>query len=64
MNKTDFSIFKSQPDLIYLDGAASAQKPDIVLSTMQDFYMTTYANVHRGAYELSERATLLYEEAR
>lgn len=64
MNKTDFSIFKSQPDLIYLDGAASAQKPDIVLSAMQDFYMTTYANVHRGAYELSERATLLYEEAR
>ena len=50
--------------LVYLDTAASAQKPDIVINTINDFYKTEYANIHRGVYWLSERATVKYEMAR
>lgn len=50
--------------VIYLDSAASAQKPRQVVEAMSQFYYHDYANIHRGVYELSERATWLYEEAR
>ncbi len=50
--------------LIYLDNAASTQKPQVVIDTLVRFYSTTYSNVHRGAYALSEEATARYEEAR
>ena len=50
--------------LIYLDSAASSQKPDSVLQAMQNYYETMHANVHRGAHSLSIRATEAYEAAR
>jgi cysteine desulfurase/selenocysteine lyase len=50
--------------LVFLDSAASAQKPRAVLDAMQRFYETGYANVHRGVYQLSERATQAFEEVR
>jgi cysteine desulfurase/selenocysteine lyase len=50
--------------LVFLDSGASAQKPRVVLDTMRRVYESEYANVHRGAYHLSERATALYEGAR
>jgi cysteine desulfurase/selenocysteine lyase len=50
--------------LVYLDSAASAQKPRAVLDAMTRAFETEYANVHRGAYFLSERATVNYEAAR
>lgn len=50
--------------LAYLDNAASTQKPRQVIQAMTDFYENDYANVHRGVYQLSERATLVYEGAR
>ena len=50
--------------LVYLDSAASAQKPTPVLDAMQQLYETTYANVHRGVYSIAEEATRRYEEAR
>ena len=50
--------------LAYLDSAASAQKPAVVLERLQDFYSRDYANIHRGVYPLSERATEAYEAAR
>ena len=50
--------------LVFLDSGASAQKPRAVLDTMRRVYESEYANVHRGAYHLSERATALYEGAR
>ena len=50
--------------LVFLDSAASAQKPRQVLDTVRDLYECEYANVHRGAYWLSERATDRYEAAR
>jgi cysteine desulfurase / selenocysteine lyase len=65
--RADFPIFeqliKGKP-LAFLDSAASAQKPRQVLDAMTDFYATSYANVHRGVYELAERATAAYEGAR
>lgn len=50
--------------LVYLDSAASAQKPKAVIDAMSRAFETEYANVHRGAYLLSERATANYEAAR
>src|ERR1700744_1187972 len=50
--------------LAYLDSAASAQKPAVVLDRLRDFYTSDYANIHRGVYPLSERSTELYEAAR
>ncbi len=51
-------------DLIYLDNAASSQKPACVISRMSRFLESEYANVHRGIHLLSERATNAYEGAR
>ena len=50
--------------LVYLDTAASAQKPRAVLEALQNFYQSTYANIHRGVYQLSAEATELYEGGR
>ena len=50
--------------LVFLDSAASAQKPQAVLDAIADFYSNHYANIHRGLYELSETATHLHEQAR
>ena len=48
----------------YLDTAASAQKPAVVLEKIINTYKNEYANVHRGSYYLSEMATEAYENAR
>ncbi len=50
--------------LIYLDNAATTQKPQVVLDAMTDFYEGCCANVHRGVHELSDQATQRYEQAR
>ncbi len=50
--------------LVYLDNAASAQKPEAVLQALDHTYRTSYANIHRGAHYLSTAATELYEGAR
>ena len=63
MYRTDFPILSDQ-NLVYLDSAASAQKPACVLDTMDQFYRTTYANVHRGQCEIATNATNMYEAAR
>jgi cysteine desulfurase/selenocysteine lyase len=62
--KKDFPIFKNNPNLIYLDSASSAQKPAVVIEAVKHFYENDYANIHRGIYSLSERATALYESTR
>ncbi|WP_457630200.1 aminotransferase class V-fold PLP-dependent enzyme [Oceanithermus sp.] len=62
--KRDFPIFTSNPGLVFLDSAASSQKPRPVIEAMVAYYERDHANVHRGAYALSERATAAYEEAR
>jgi cysteine desulfurase/selenocysteine lyase len=50
--------------LVYLDSAASAQPPQAVLDAMDDYYVTTHANVHRGVYAIAEEATRRLEAAR
>jgi cysteine desulfurase/selenocysteine lyase len=50
--------------IVYLDSAASAQKPQAVLDAMNDFYTGSYANIHRGVYQASERASLAYDGTR
>ncbi|MBV8258875.1 MAG: cysteine desulfurase [Actinobacteria bacterium] len=65
--RADFPIFEQRPHgkpLAFLDSAASSQKPRQVLDAMTTFYETSYANVHRGVYELAERATAGLEHAR
>jgi cysteine desulfurase/selenocysteine lyase len=65
--RADFPIFERPvhgKPLAYLDSAASAQKPRQVLDAMTSFYETSYANIHRGVYDLAERSTEAYEAAR
>lgn len=50
--------------LVYLDSAATSQKPEVVLRALDDYYRFHNANVHRGVYELAEEATAHYETAR
>ncbi|SES63079.1 cysteine desulfurase / selenocysteine lyase [Methanococcoides vulcani] len=50
--------------LVYLDNAATTQKPDSVIDTISEFYRTDYSNIHRGVHYLSEVSSERYEEAR
>ncbi|MCL5272854.1 MAG: cysteine desulfurase, partial [Gammaproteobacteria bacterium] len=65
--RNDFPILKQLnrgKKLVYLDSAASAQKPHQVVNAISHFYLHDYANIHRGIYELSARATKQYEATR
>jgi cysteine desulfurase / selenocysteine lyase len=65
--RADFPILSTQvygKPLVYLDNGASAQKPRVVLDTIQRVYSSEYANVHRGLHYLSNTATAEFEEAR
>lgn len=64
MYKKDFPIFKHRPDLIYFDNGASAQKCQVSLDAVQNFYLKSYSNIHRGPHFLAEESTILYEDAR
>ena len=57
--KREFPIFANNPDLVFLDSGASAQKPRAVIDRVADYYRTDYANVHRGVYRLSARSTMV-----
>lgn len=65
--KADFPILARQVknrDLVYLDNAATSQKPSQVLTAVDDYYKTCNANVHRGSHTLADEATSLYEKSR
>lgn len=62
--KKDFPIFSNNPDLVYLDNAATTQKPSSVIQAVSDYYSTVNSNVHRGVYRISEEATEMYEGSR
>ena len=65
--RADFPILSERPygkALVYLDNAASAQKPRAVIDAMSHFYEQDYANIHRGVHFLSQRATDAFEGAR
>ena len=63
----DFPILETSnrgKPVVYLDSSGSAQKPKQVVDAIRDFYFHDYANIHRGIYELSERASKMYEDVR
>ena len=64
--RRDFPIFATprEKPLLYLDSAATSQKPQVVLDAMDRYYRTCNANIHRGVYRIAEEATALYEDAR
>jgi cysteine desulfurase / selenocysteine lyase len=62
--KGDFPIFNNHPELVFLDNAATTQKPGSVIEAEKEFYEESNANVHRGVYDLSAIATSLYEGVR
>ncbi len=62
--KESFPLFEHDPDLVYLDSAATSQKPRVVIDRLERYYSQENANVHRGVYQLSEEATRAFEGAR
>lgn len=68
IGRDDFPILETEAypgkKLVFLDSAASSQKPRFVLDAMDSYYKTSHANVHRGAHALAVKATEKYEDAR
>jgi cysteine desulfurase/selenocysteine lyase len=64
--RAQFPILREprDPALVYLDSAATSQKPDAVLAAMDRYYATCNANIHRGVYRIAEEATAAFEDAR
>src|SRR5215207_7846680 len=66
--RADFPILQQEHHagvpLVYLDNAATSQKPRVVIEALDDYYRRYNANVHRGVHKLSEEATTAYEQAR
>ncbi len=65
--RSDFPVLNQQvhgKPLVYLDNAATSQKPQAVIDSLVNYYTNDNANIHRGVHTLSERATLSYENAR
>src|SRR6516164_8211904 len=65
--REDFPVLKQTvhgKPLVYLDSAATAQKPTVVVDAIRHFHEVDCANIHRGVHELSQRSTAAYEETR
>ena len=65
--RKDFPLLQQDMNgkpIVFLDSAASSQKPASVIDRLNDYYRTGHANVHRGVYQLSQEATTAFEEAR
>lgn len=62
--KGQFPVFEKYPELVYLDNAATTQRPATVIDALADFHVAGNANIHRGVYHLSSKATSSYERAR
>lgn len=62
--KKDFPVFKNNPDLVYLDSTATSLKPQSVIHKLVEYYEQYPANIKRGIYKISERATSEYERTR
>jgi cysteine desulfurase / selenocysteine lyase len=62
--RSEFPIFKTQPNLVYLDSASTALKPDVVIKKMNEYYTGYTANIHRGLYENALKADEKFENVR
>jgi len=62
--REDFPIFRNNPDLVFLDNASTTQKPQFVIDTLSHYYENYNSNIHRGIYQIAEKATAAYEKTR
>ncbi|MFW6120084.1 MAG: aminotransferase class V-fold PLP-dependent enzyme [Petrotogales bacterium] len=62
--RKDFPLLNRFPDLVYLDNAATTQKPESVIKTLSAYYSRSNSNVHRALYALAEESTRIYEDSR
>ena len=62
--RKDFPIFANNPGLVFLDNASTTQKPQSVIDTLNHYYENYNSNIHRGIYQIAEKATAAYEETR
>ena len=62
--KENFPIFRNNPDLVFLDNASTTQKPQSVIDTLSHYYENYNSNIHRGIYQIAEKATAAYEKSR
>ena len=62
--RDQFPLIKAHPDLIYLDNAATSQKPEQVIARISRYNRDEHANIHRGVYSLSQKATMAYDKVR
>ena len=62
--RKDFPIFQNNPELIFLDNASTTQKPQTVIDALTLYYENYNSNIHRGIYNIAEKATAAYENTR
>lgn len=62
--KKDFPVFSHHKDLVYLDSTSTTQKPAFVIEKIQTYLESSYANIHRGSYHLSEVSEDMYEASK
>ena len=61
--KSKFPVFKLNPNLVFMDSAASALKVDSMIKSINDCYSYEYSNIHRGVYDLSAKLSKKYEDS-
>ena len=64
MFKSDFPLIVNHPEILYLDNAATTQKPSMVIDGVSEFVKNEYANIHRWHYDLSEKSEIHYEHSK
>jgi cysteine desulfurase/selenocysteine lyase len=62
--KKDFPLFKTYPDLVFVDNASTSQKPQVVIDAIIDYYTKSNANVHRAVYDLGIKSDEIYSSTR
>jgi selenocysteine lyase/cysteine desulfurase len=62
--KKDFPIFDTHPSLIYMDSAATSQKPSSVIEAISCYLQSNNSNIHRGSYEIAEHSEELYRNSK
>lgn len=62
--KKNFPIFNNNPDLVYLDNAATSQKPKILIDSLSDYYFNFNSNIGRGTYKLAELSEMKFTESK
>ncbi len=62
--KSDFPIFKNNPDLVFFDSTSTSQKPSMVIDGIKDYLESTYSNIHRGMYDVAVDSEKLYKKSK